>query len=117
MVLAGDELRQPVAPRQPRSCAGAGDLRRLPGHDDVWLPCHLQALVATTEREGLDVATTRCFSIGPPGSNALSLSGAGLRTLSDRPVIVELEQPRVRVGRLESASVADEHVERRSAVQ
>ena len=79
MVLAGDELRQPVAPRQPRSCAGAGDLRRLPGHDDVWLPCHLQALVATTEREGLDVATTRCFSIGPPGSNALSLSGAGLR--------------------------------------
>lgn len=49
------------------------------GHDDVWLPGHLQALVATMEREALDLATTRCFSIGPPGSNALSLSGAELR--------------------------------------
>ncbi len=48
------------------------------GHDDVWLPNHLSALIGHMEKESLDVATTRCFSIGPPGSNALILSGPRL---------------------------------------
>ena len=48
------------------------------GHDDLWLPNHLETLVSEMERRKLDVATTRCFMIGPPGSNALYLSGPGL---------------------------------------
>jgi glycosyltransferase involved in cell wall biosynthesis len=48
------------------------------GHDDVWLPNHLSALMRSMEKSSLDVATTRCFSIGPPGSNALILSGPRL---------------------------------------
>jgi glycosyltransferase involved in cell wall biosynthesis len=48
------------------------------GHDDVWLPNHLSTLMRYMEKGSLDVATTRCFSIGPPGSNALILSGPRL---------------------------------------
>ena len=48
------------------------------GHDDVWLPNHLGALMKHMEKRFLDLATTRCFSIGPPGSNALTLSGPRL---------------------------------------
>jgi glycosyltransferase involved in cell wall biosynthesis len=48
------------------------------GHDDVWLPNHLGALIRHMEKGSLDVATTRCFMIGPRGSNALRLSGPRL---------------------------------------
>jgi len=48
------------------------------GHDDVWLPGHVAALVGAMERDSLDAATTRSFWIGPPGSDALTVSGAGL---------------------------------------
>jgi len=50
------------------------------GHDDVWLPGHVAALVGAMEHRSLDAASTRSFWIGPPGSNALRLSGAGLRS-------------------------------------
>lgn len=44
------------------------------GHDDIWLPNHLSNLVAAMEKGNLEIATTRCFSIGPPGSNVIYLS-------------------------------------------
>ena len=50
------------------------------GHDDIWLPNHLRVLVGAMERHSLEVATSRSASIGPPGSNAVIISGPNLVT-------------------------------------
>ncbi len=55
--------------------AASGDYIAYLGHDDVWLPDHLAVLVRAMEAKSLQVASTRCFSIGPARSNALMLSG------------------------------------------
>lgn len=46
------------------------------GHDDLWLPSHLQTLVAAMEDTRCDLAFSCAEIIGPPGSNFRTLGGA-----------------------------------------
>src|SRR5450755_911398 len=46
------------------------------GHDDLWLPNHLECLVRTIQQTGADVAYSLAIMIGPPGSPVRVLTGA-----------------------------------------
>jgi hypothetical protein len=46
------------------------------GHDDLWLPHHLDRLVQKIEQTSVDVAYSLAIMIGPPGSAARVLTGA-----------------------------------------
>lgn len=48
------------------------------GHDDIWLPNHLSVLIKVMERRSLEVATTRCFMLGPPESGVFLASRPNL---------------------------------------
>jgi glycosyltransferase involved in cell wall biosynthesis len=46
------------------------------GHDDLWMPNHLERLVQQIEQTGADVAYSLAIMIGPPGSPVRMLTGA-----------------------------------------
>jgi hypothetical protein len=46
------------------------------GHDDLWMPDHLDRLVQTIQQTGADVAYSLAIMIGPPGSPVRMLTGA-----------------------------------------
>src|ERR1700722_3127946 len=46
------------------------------GHDDLWMPNHLDRLVQRIEQSGADVAYSLSIMIGPPGSPVRVLTGA-----------------------------------------
>jgi glycosyltransferase involved in cell wall biosynthesis len=46
------------------------------GHDDLWLPNHLDRLLEAIEKTGADVAYSLGIMIGPPGSPVRVLTGA-----------------------------------------
>ena len=46
------------------------------GHDDLWMPNHLDRLVQKIEQTGADVAYSLAIMIGPPGSPVRVLTGA-----------------------------------------
>jgi hypothetical protein len=46
------------------------------GHDDLWMPNHLDCLVRNIQETGADVAYTLAIMIGPPGSPVRMLTGA-----------------------------------------
>src|SRR5271157_5323640 len=46
------------------------------GHDDLWMPNHLERLVQTIQQTGADVAYSLGIMIGPPGSPVRILTGA-----------------------------------------
>ena len=48
------------------------------GHDDIWLPNHLSVLIKAMELRNLEVATTRCFMLGPPESGVFLASRPNL---------------------------------------
>jgi hypothetical protein len=45
------------------------------GHDDIWMPNHLAALVQVIERSGCDVAVSGCVYHGPPSTNLCLVTG------------------------------------------
>jgi glycosyltransferase involved in cell wall biosynthesis len=45
------------------------------GHDDLWYPTHLKALVTALQTHAADVAYTQCVMIGPPHSGIRVLTG------------------------------------------
>jgi glycosyltransferase involved in cell wall biosynthesis len=46
----------------------AGELVAYLGHDDLWLPHHLESMVATLDRTGDDVAYSLCLLVAPNGT-------------------------------------------------
>ncbi len=45
------------------------------GHDDLWLPSHLQRLVPALEHRGAGIGMSVCQAVGPPGSNVRRHAG------------------------------------------
>jgi hypothetical protein len=46
------------------------------GHDDLWMPNHLERLIQAIQQSGADVAYGLAIMIGPPGSPVRVLTGA-----------------------------------------
>jgi glycosyltransferase involved in cell wall biosynthesis len=54
------------------------------GHDDLWYPTHLKALVTALQTHATDVTYTQCVMVGPPNSGIRVLTG-----LSDSGQVTE----------------------------
>lgn len=52
-----------------------GDWIAYLGHDDVWYPTHLEALLRTAQRTGADLVASVAICYGPPGSGIHAVTG------------------------------------------
>jgi hypothetical protein len=53
----------------------AGDWIAYLGHDDIWYPTHLAAILDTAHREAADIVTSTMILYGPPGSGIRGIAG------------------------------------------
>ena len=63
------------APNNEGVARARGDYVAYLGHDDLWLPGHLESLVATLDVSGADFAYAVAMLYGPPGSGVRGVTG------------------------------------------
>lgn len=63
------------APNNAGISAALGRYVAYLGHDDIWMPDHLQALAEVLTGSGSDVAVSGCAFHGPPGTALVEITG------------------------------------------